>query len=137
MKDIWRKKFSLTKSVRTETPLCAYTHHRRPFRIYFAKCLVVRKIVHTFATHKEPRSCVCRPKGEKGIRCESGTIPVAVYLYSIWSLACCILCHWRKLGRRNKRDKSEDLPWCVERIIPAGYGYESKTVFFIVFIIWA
>ena len=129
MKDIWRKKFSLTKSVRTETPLCAYTHHRRPFRIYFAKCLVVRKIVHTFATHKEPRSCVCRPKGEKGIRCESGTIPVAVYLYSIWSLACCILCHWRKLGRRNKRDKSEDLPLQTDFRPRRITGRESEPIF--------
>ena len=34
----------------------------------------------TFAVHKELGSHICWPKGEKGIRCESGTIPVAVYL---------------------------------------------------------
>ena len=36
----------------------------------------------TFAVHKELGSHICWPKGEKGIRCESGTIPVAVYLDS-------------------------------------------------------
>ena len=37
----------------------------------------------------------CWPKGEKGIRCESGTIPVAVYLdFRHRSFACCNLCHW-------------------------------------------
>ena len=34
----------------------------------------------TFAVHKELGSHICWSKGEKGIRCESGTIPVAVYL---------------------------------------------------------
>ena len=59
----------------------------------------------------ELRSHICWQTSEKGIRCESGTIPVAVYPDSyIKSLVCCILCHWRKLGRRDKRDESEDLP---------------------------
>jgi len=44
----------------------------------------------TFAVHKELGSHICWPKGEKGIRCESGTIPVAVYLNSafrVWFIA--------------------------------------------------
>ena len=36
----------------------------------------------TFAVHKELGSHICWPKSEKGIRCESGTIPVAVYSVS-------------------------------------------------------
>jgi hypothetical protein len=51
--------------------------------------------------------------GEKGIRCESGTIPVAVYLDSCQkeSMFVAFLATGKNiLGRRNKRDESEDLP---------------------------
>ena len=61
--------------------------------------------------HKEPRSHVCWLKGEKGIRCESGTIPVAVYLDSIQGVMfVAFFATGKILGRRNKRDESEDLP---------------------------
>ena len=43
----------------------------------------ISKLSFTFAVHKELRGYVCWSKSEKGIRCESGTIPVAVYLDSI------------------------------------------------------
>ena len=42
------------------------------------KRLVNPKKRHTFATHKELEDHY-PVKSEKGIRCESGTIPVAVY----------------------------------------------------------
>ena len=43
-------------------------------------CFAKSKISHTFAVHMELRCHFCWLKSEKGIRCESGTIPVAVYL---------------------------------------------------------
>ena len=49
--------------------------------------------------------------GEKGIRCESGTIPVAVYLDSSHGVMfVAFFATGKILGRRNKRDESEDLP---------------------------
>ena len=65
----------------------------------------------TFAVHKELGSHICWSKGEKGIRCESGTIPVAVYLDSIDGVMfVAFFATGKILGRRNKRDESEDLP---------------------------
>ena len=54
----------------------------------------------------------CWPKSEKGIRCESGTIPVAVYLgfRSGEFMFVAFFATGKILGRRNKRDESEDLP---------------------------
>ena len=84
--------------------------------------------------HKEPRSRVCRPKGEKGIRCESGTIPVAVYpdsfMKSFGLLQSLPLAKsWE--GATNG-DESEDLPVHLERLIPAGIRVRIKTVLFII-----
>ena len=71
------------------------------------------------------------PKGEKGIRCESGTIPVAVYLNSafrVWFIAIFATGNnWE--GAINGMSQKTYLG-ALGKIIPAGYGYESKTVFF-------
>ena len=58
------------------------------------------KLSHTFAVHKELRGYVCWPKSEKGIRCESGTIPVAVYL-DFHSGSLCLL-HSLPLAKAGK-----------------------------------
>ena len=49
------------------------------------------------------------------VKRESGANPEQFLLLCISTsirevYVCCILCHWRKLGRRDKRDESEDLP---------------------------
>ena len=62
--------------------------------------------------HKEPWSHVAGRK----VKRESGANPEQFLLLCIPTpiqkgvLVCRILCHWRKLGRRDKRDESEDLP---------------------------
>ena len=58
------------------------------------------KLSHTFAVHKELRGYVCWSKSEKGIRCESGTIPVAVYL-DFHSGSLCLL-HSLPLAKAGK-----------------------------------
>ena len=63
-------------------------------------CFAKSKISHTFAVHMELRCHFCWLKSEKGIRCESGTIPVAVYL-DFHSGSLCLL-HSLPLAKAGK-----------------------------------
>lgn len=88
----------------------------------------------TFAVHKELGSHICWPKGEKGIRCESGTIPVAVYLNSVIRVQFIAIFatgnYWE--GAINGMSQKTYLG-AFGKIIPAGYGCESKLFFIITF----
>ena len=69
----------------------------------------------------------CWPKSEKGIRCESGTIPVAVYLDS--TSRSFGLLHSLPLAKAGKARQTGWVrrPTCAfRRLVPAGYGCESK-----------
>ena len=75
------------------------------------------------------------PKGEKGIRCESGTIPVAVYLNSairVWFIAIFATGNYWE-GAINGMSQKTYLG-AFGKIIPAGYGCESKLFSIIVFL---
>ena len=88
----------------------------------------------TFAVHKELGSHICWSKGEKGIRCESGTIPVAVYLNSairVWFIAIFATGNYWE-GAINGMSQKTYLGALI-KIIPAGYGCESKLFSIIVF----
>ena len=96
-------------------------------------CFAKSKISHTFAVHMELRCHFCWLKSEKGIRCESGTIPVAVYLdFHLESLS---LLHSLPLVNTGKAQQTRWVrrPTCAfRRLVPAGYGCESKLVFSII-----
>ena len=66
----------------------------------------------------------CWPTSEKGLRCESGTMPVAVYPDSC--MKSFGLVHSLPLAKSwegaTNGDESEDLPVHLERLVPAGYG---------------
>ena len=73
-------------------------------------------------------------EGEKGIRCESGTIPVAVYLNSVIRVQFIAIFatgnYWE--GAINGMSQKTYLG-AFGKIIPAGYGCESKLFFIITF----
>ena len=75
------------------------------------------------------------PKGEKGIRCESGTIPVAVYLNSairVWFIAIFATGNYWE-GAIDEMSQKTYLG-ALKRLYLQDYGCESKLFSIIVFL---